>query len=123
MTRDDLRITAHAAIRMAERMIDSEDVILVLLTGEVIESWTAWIDQEVAVDPSGQVFWPAWILGLSTSENGQSGDGTRRGVHVEAGGRARDEPQQQARRGAPAQRGIPHRHGPAVTHRLAPSAG
>ena len=39
MTRDDLRITAHAAIRMAERMIDSEEVILVLLTGEVIESY------------------------------------------------------------------------------------
>lgn len=40
MTRDNLQITAHAAIRMAERMIDSEEVILVLLTGEVIESYS-----------------------------------------------------------------------------------
>lgn len=39
MTRDDLQITAHAAIRMAERMIDTDDVLLVVLTGEVIESY------------------------------------------------------------------------------------
>jgi hypothetical protein len=43
-------------------------------SGEVIDSWSAWVDQEVAVDPSGRVYWPAWILSFSGPE-GESGDG------------------------------------------------
>jgi hypothetical protein len=44
-------------------------------SGEVVESWTAWVDEDVALDPSGRIFWSAWVLGLSTYEDGQSGDG------------------------------------------------
>jgi hypothetical protein len=34
----------------------------------VVASWTSWVDQEVAVDPAGRVYWSAWTLGDSVDE-------------------------------------------------------
>ena len=44
-------------------------------SGEVIDSWSAWVDDDVAVDPMGRVFWSAWVLGLATVDAAESGDG------------------------------------------------
>lgn len=41
---------------------------------EVVGTWTGWVDQEVAVDPAGRVYWAAWILSYS-GPDGESGDG------------------------------------------------
>ncbi len=48
ITRDLLDIRVHAAVRMLERRITIEDVLLVLNTGEIIESYptdTPWPSQ------------------------------------------------------------------------------
>ncbi len=48
ITREQLDIRVHAAVRMLERRITIEDVLLVLNTGEVIESYpddTPWPSQ------------------------------------------------------------------------------
>lgn len=42
-------------------------------SAEVVASWSGWVDEEVAVDPAGRVYWSAWVLGLSAA--GESGDG------------------------------------------------
>lgn len=42
-------------------------------SGEVVDSWSAWVDDSVAVDPVGRVYWSAWVL--SFSGEGEPGDG------------------------------------------------
>lgn len=39
-------------------------------SGQVIASWSAWVADSVAVDPAGRVYWSAWVLGVSTDDNG-----------------------------------------------------
>lgn len=46
---------------------DPNEIGTVLLlrwpSGEVITSWSAWVEDAVAVDPDGRVYWSAWVLG------------------------------------------------------------
>jgi hypothetical protein len=37
-------------------------------SGEEIARWHAWIDQELAVSPTGEVYWSAWVLGFVTMD-------------------------------------------------------
>ena len=47
-------------------------------SGEELGRWRAWIDQEVAVSPAGDVYWPAWYLG----SNFEDAKGISEGVYV-----------------------------------------
>lgn len=39
-------------------------------SAEVVASWAAWVGEDVAVAPDGQVYWSAWILGAQSVDAG-----------------------------------------------------
>ena len=49
-------------------------------SGEELARWQGWIDEEVTVSPSGEVYWSAWILGLYPA--GEDGTGISEGVYI-----------------------------------------
>jgi WD40 repeat protein len=60
-----------AVILESDSNAESTITLLRWPSGDVVGTWTAWAEDAMAVDPSGRIYWSAWVLDMTDNDQGQ----------------------------------------------------